>query len=230
MQKPNLRTRLSKLTVAALLTAVSTTVPGVTQTPASALVTIRRMSNNIDDPIRIIGFRLDGQYYDLSNARNSPSISTTSGWLERLSFVVRNVSPKNLVAGTIQVACPAIGPGHPIEETRIFDQFTLGTIPERFRPTAQRSVESAVPRAISIPPGGEMEFVLSNDFDRMRRHIPQNGPVPDCVVDPKSFFFADGMMWSPLRFYKPTPGSDHGYTGITAHEFGMEPRSAAWVP
>jgi hypothetical protein len=96
-------------------------------------------------------------------------------------------------------------------------------IPERYRPTAQRPAESAVTRAISIPPDGEMEFVLSNDFDRMRRRIPQSGPVPDCVVNPTSFFFTDGTMWSPLRFYKPAPGSDRGYTGITAQEFGMEP-------
>ena len=187
-------------------------------------VTIRRAPYAIDDAVRIVGFRLDGQYYDLSKTRDSAPIRTKSGWLERLQFFAQNLSPKSVIAGTIQVTCPAMGNGHTIEEPRVWDQFSIGTIPDRFSAAKPKKDASSAQtqQPISIAPKGEMYFVLQNDFARMRKKVTAGGPTPDCTVDPRAFFFSDGSMWSPRHFFMPDPGSNHGYVSITPEEFGIE--------
>jgi len=187
-------------------------------------VIIRRASYAIDDAARIAGFTLDGKFYDLSKARDSAPIQTTPGWLERLQITVQNISPKSVIAGTIQVWCPALGNGHTPQEPRVTDRFILGIIPDRFGAVRRREDASSAdtPSPILISPGGRMGFVLENDFARMRKKLPEGGPTPDCTLDPREFFFSDGTMWSPRQFYKPDPSSDRGYVSMTPDEFGID--------
>jgi hypothetical protein len=190
---------------------------------APVQLTIRRTPYAIDDAARIAGFTLDGKFYDLSKARDSAPIQAMPGWLERLQIIVQNISPKSVIAGTIQVWCPALGNGHTPQEPRVTDQFILGIVPDRFGAVRRREDASSAdtPSPIVIPPGGGMNFVLKNDFARMRKKLPQGDPTPDCTLDPREFFFSDGTMWSPRQFYKPDPSSDHGYVKATPEEFGM---------
>jgi hypothetical protein len=148
-------------------------------------------------------------------------IHTTDGWLERLQIAVVNRSAKTVIAGVVQLTCPAIGDGHTRDEPRIWDQFALGIIPERFRPNQHTQTSSAdTPPPISIGPNNQMTFILGNDFSRMRKKIADGAITTDCTVDPRTFFFSDGTMWSPRQFYKPDPNSEHGYVNIGAEEFG----------
>lgn len=192
---------------------------------APAEITIRRASNAIDDAVRIVGFRLDGHYYDLENARVSPSIRATPGWLERVEIVVKNISPKIMVAGTIQVECPSIN--HGPREQFIYDQFTLGIVPDRFRsPSGAPLASRATTRPpISVSPGQEGTFVLGNDFERMRKKIQPGGPFPDCTVWPIVFHFSDGTYWERRQFFKPDPNSTSGYVRITPEEFGISSKA-----
>jgi hypothetical protein len=202
------------------LTPLALPLLAYAQDPRSPTVTIRRISRNIYDPVAIIGFQLDGQSYDLAGVKNSPSIPVSPGWLERLSIIVRNVSPKTLTAGIIQFTCPALGNGHALQEPRIIDQFTLGVIPGRFRPVAAGDSKNKKLIELSVAPGQDAIFSLGNDFERMRTKL-STGPQPsDCTVHPVRFFFADDSMWSPLHFYKPNLKSERGYVDSTREEFG----------
>ncbi|MGP8259852.1 MAG: hypothetical protein ACLQM6_07870 [Acidobacteriaceae bacterium] len=189
-------------------------------------VTVRRASNAIDDAIRIVGFRLDGNYYDFEKSRASPPINTTPGWLERLEIDVKNISPKTVVAGTIQVECPSIN--HGPQDQMIMDQFTLGIVPDRanFHPgviviSPLLASNASTKPSILIEPNHEMTFVLGQDLDRTRGKAPPSGPFPDCTVWPVVFYFSDGTYWVRRHFYKPDPNSDHGYIEISPKEFGM---------
>ena len=195
------------------------------QGSAPVKITIRRANYAIDDAVRIVGLRLDGNYYDFEISRALPPIDTTPGWLERLEIVVKNVMPetsnKTLVAGTIQVECPGINNGP--KEQMIFDQFTLGIVPDRFRfPSGRPQMSSDTTKPpISVEPGQKVSFALGKDFDRMRGKIPSSGPYPDCTVEPKVFHFSDETMWQPRQFYKSDPNSDRKYIKITPEEFGI---------
>jgi hypothetical protein len=184
-------------------------------------IKLRRANYEIDDAVRIVGARLDGNYYDFEKSRELPPISTTSGWLERLQFVVKNTSPKVLIAGTIRIECPSIN--HGPRDQMIFDEFTLGIVPDRFRYSSgppQASLDTTRP-PISVQPSQEATFVLGSDFDRMRKKLPQSGPFPDCTVEPMAFHFSDGTYWVRRHFYKPDPNSDHGYIEISPKDFGL---------
>jgi len=195
----------------------------VAQSPTPDTITIRRSSDNIADAIRITGFKLDGVSYDLTSSKNSQPIATLPGWLQRLQIVVQNRSSKKVIAGTIQVTCPGVSKDHPIDDPRIWDQFTLGIFPDRYFGRAIQDASSAgTPPLISVKPKDEMVFILQDDFSRMTKKIAQGPQFSECTVDPRNFFFDDGTMWSPRQFYKPDPNSDRGYVPITAQEFGME--------
>jgi hypothetical protein len=207
-----------------LCTFIGFTALAVAQDKPSIQVIMRRAPYAIDDPVRITEFKLDGQVYDFTKGRNSDPVQTMSGWLQRLQFTVHNFSQKNIVAGIIQVTCPAMGNGHTLQERRVLDQFVLGVVPDRFGNSGRNEVAPSAKShpPISIGPNGEMSFVLQNDFSRMQKQILESDPTPDCAVDPRAFFFSDGTMWSPRHFYKPDPNSDHGYVSMTAHEFGID--------
>jgi hypothetical protein len=183
-----------------------------------ATITIRRASYAIDDAVRITGFVLDGKTYDLSKTR-VVQFETTSGWLERLEVIVHNNVPKTMVAGSIQINCPSLN--HGPKDQMVVGQFTLGSVPDRFRfPSGpQYASHASTKPPISVEGGKDLSFVLGKDFDRMRELLSQRDPYPDCTVDPLVFHFSDETMWQPGTFYKPDPNSDRGYVKIPLEEF-----------
>ncbi len=191
-----------------------------------------------DDPVRIYGL-FEGSS-DIAPFTHDPQITSNllhpyslwdnvsfqagEDWLENLVIVVKNLSNKEVVAGTVNIRFPETGSGVP-GDAFIGQAITLGQWPEyalhATRDGHRLNVAPVAP--ISIEPGQELKFVLSPYVSEMRQQIETKRPFSSItrlalLLGP--FYFSDGTRWASYSgFQKPDPNAPGKYAPITAEEF-----------
>jgi hypothetical protein len=152
------------------------------------------------------------------------SFQADDDWLENLVIVVKNLSNKDVVAGTVNIRFPETGSGAP-GDAFIGQAINLGQWPEyalhATRDGHRLNVEPSEP--ISIKPGQEMKFVLSPYLSEMRQQIETKRPftsITTCALTLGPFYFSDGTRWASYSgFQKPDPSVRGKYAPITVEEF-----------
>jgi hypothetical protein len=193
---------------------------------------------NPDDPVRVYGlfegssdiapFTHDPQItrnllhpYSLWN---NVSFQAGEDWLENLVIVVKNLSNKEVVAGTVNIRFPETGSGAP-GDAFIGQSITMGQRPEYALYATRDGQRSNIigTEPISIKPGQDMKFVLAPYVSEMRQEIETKrsfSTITRVALMLGPFYFSDGTRWASYSgFQKPDPNAPGKYARITAEEF-----------
>lgn len=195
---------------------------------APSAISIRRERAGLDDPVKIVGVYIDGQFHSLLRLEPPDRFAASADWIDSVKVVVQNVSGKAVIAGQLQINCPGLRQDQ-AEEPAIFDMLVRGQIPKRFwrAPNSGPVNPQAGPAepAISVPPGGAVLFSVKDNSTGLRsRTLPDEHPVA-CEFGLRDFHFADGSMWRPRQFFRPDLQLDYGYIEESPQEFGMSIRN-----
>jgi hypothetical protein len=185
------------------------------------MATVRREKGNALDAVRITGIKIDGQFYSLAPLEPPAPFKARFDWINHAQIIAKNVSNKTMIAGRLKINCPGLGQIGK-EPPAIFDMLVLGQIPQRFSRSADDPEPSDATKAramISVPPNGEVVFMVDADSTGLRSRLNPSANPDACEIGLRDFHFADGSMWMPRQFFKPNPQSDHGYIRISASEF-----------
>jgi len=197
------------------------------------------------DPVRVIqvlegdkdvtpGGRdpVTGRTYKRWNGKPFPA---DDDWLKKLIVVVKNVSNKEIIAGSVTVDVPQVGNEIPGKDRMYVSDmgktFYLGSVPEHalFTPDG-RKVELPPAEPIRVMPGQEIRFALESHFDEMKEAMRAGrsiSSVTTCWVRLHYFYFADGTRWAPFSgFQKPDLSLPGRYEHIAADGFRGEKPSA----
>jgi|SRR5580700_5694455 hypothetical protein len=191
-----------------------------------------------DDPVRIYGL-FEGSS-DIAPFTHDPIVANKSehpyrlwdkvpfqageDWLQNLVIVVKNLSNKEIVAGSVNIRFPETGKGTP-EDAFVGQTITLGQRPEyalhATRDGHRLNIGPTEP--ISVKPGEGMKFAVSPYGSEIRRQIESKRAFSDigaCAIMLGPFYFSDGTRWASYSgFQKPDPSAPGKYARITAEEF-----------
>ena len=193
---------------------------------------------NPDDPVRVSGLfegskdiaafthdpRITSQLKHPYSLWDNAPFQAGEDWLENLVIVVKNLSNKEVIAGTVSIRFPETGSGSP-GDAFIGQSITIGQWPEyalhATRDGHRANIIGTEP--ISIKPGQEMKFTLAPYVSEMRREIETKRPfstITRVALMLGPFHFSDGTRWASYSgFQKPDMNAPGKYAMITAEEF-----------
>jgi hypothetical protein len=162
---------------------------------------------------------LTGQPY---KRRDGKPFVAGDDWTKNLVLVIKNLSHKEIVAGSIRLDFPETGAG--IKGDPVMTKSVeLGRRPDNalYRPDGVKvGLESAEP--IHLLPGQELKVPLAPYYDEIKTIVEMKRPVTSITtlrLIVQFFYFADGTRWAPNNFQKPDPSTPGKYIAITPDEF-----------
>lgn len=196
--------------------------------------TVRTGQSSVDDPVRIT--RILAGSMDITPGGADPvtgvhytgwtgkPFNAGGDWMKGLVVLVKNVSKKDIIAGSVEVNIPET-PDNSTHHWIAHQTIDLGQIPELALYTRDgRKVKLPPAAPIRVAPGQEMKFVFASHFNSLQDSLQSKGrsvsDVTACWVLMHYFYFADGTRWAPFSGYqKPDPSSPTRYTDITVNAF-----------
>lgn len=194
--------------------------------PNVELRTVGLERYTIDDPVRIIQVLEGGVEITPerpAKEKNGKPFAAGPDWLRVLTVVVKNFSPKNVVAAHLLVDFPETGTGVPGDPT-VAVPIWLGNIPEHglYNTRDGKKLELPTKPALNLVAGAELKISMAPYYEKVKASIESKRPGSDittCWIRLQQFYFADGTRWAPGNFQKPDPASPGKYEKITADEF-----------
>jgi hypothetical protein len=166
---------------------------------------------------------LTGQPY---KPRDGKPFVAGDGWVKNLVLVIRNLSHKEIVAGSIRLDFPETGAG--IEGDSIMSKSVeLGRKPDHalYRPDGVE-LNPVSAEALHLLPGQELRVPLAPYYDEIKTIVEKKRPIESITtirLIVQFFYFADGTRWAPNNFQKPDPATPGKYILITPDEFRGRP-------
>ena len=184
-----------------------------------------------NNPVKIVKVMLDGVEVKpgvLAWPADKPGVpfQANDEWFNHLTVVLKNISAKKIVCGTIQAFFPETGDGTRAHPT-VGDQSHFGNLPEygmysgltgtRFDDEPQRD-------PILVEPGQEFTVpVISRDHsDGIKEMIENRQPLSSITtirVEIAAFDFEDGTRWAADLYYRPDYSVPGKYVVISRKEF-----------
>lgn len=178
---------------------------------------IHMTAGNIQDPIKILEFRVNGHPMH----RGIP-FDSDDNWIGTISVIVQNRSPKLLTCLQLGVDFPELAdPANRVK--RAFSVITAGRIPEHAMnaQAGQTDSQSNIP-AVSIGPGQTVEVRLADSLDGIQRslHRRARDPRPNqIVISLYQAYFSDDTKWLLGQFYRYNPDIQWNYEHISRDAF-----------
>jgi hypothetical protein len=187
---------------------------------------------NLYAPIAVTEVLSLGNAYVLPRGPNQ-SVSFQDGspeWIGDVAVVVKNQSPKDIVAIEARVAVAAWeqDPKRPHR----FIRFHEGQLPAH---ALQLGDGTPIPEessmALDVKPGASTNLPLKRAFSKLGEKAaggpPPGSPSPDTPlasapsiwIQMERIFFADGTMWAFNAYLKPDPTSPGAYIQVTPEEW-----------
>lgn len=144
--------------------------------------------------------RLDGKPFQASD-----------DWVKNLVVVVKNLSGKEIVAGSFRLDFPETGAGVK------GDSFMTKSVSLGRRPDHPDS-----DNPLHLLPGQELKVPLAPYYDEIKTIVEMKRPITSITtlwLRLQFFYFADGTRWAPDNFQKPDPSLPGKYIPITPDEF-----------
>jgi hypothetical protein len=156
-------------------------------------------------------------------------------WLKNVVMVVKNLSNKEIVGGSLGVEIPQVGNEIPGSDkpyvVDVQETIYLGTVPEHalFARDGHK-VDLPPAQPLHLVPGQEIRVSLAARYEEMRKTIEAKrslSSVTTCWVRLHYFYFADGTRWAPFAgFQKPDLNAPGKYLHISPEEFGAVSRTS----
>lgn len=192
---------------------------------------VRLNSKEPDDPARIVVVK-EGNMDVTPGVRPYKSwegkpFQADDDWVKNLTFVVKNLSKKEIVAASLDVIFPETGTGSwasPVYGPDI----SLGRRPARYvrvGGTDQKELRPAeTTPPLHILPGQEMTISFAQHYDQITEAVEQQPhPIANltiCTVQLVGVYFSDGTMWAQgTQFERADPNAPGKYVRISADEF-----------
>lgn len=204
----------------------------VVQQPGSK--TVRLQHRRPDDPVRIVQVfdgsqdvtprGLDKATGQVFRSATGKPFQAGDDWLKNLSFVVKNLSGKEITAADFELSFPQTGNGTPDSPIYIYT-IMLGREPENalynWRTGRKRTRPATTP--LTLLPGGQARISLAPYYDsEIEAPIDAKQPmstVTTCVIAPSMIYFTDGTRWNGSFFEKADPSLPGRYVPISLAEF-----------
>jgi hypothetical protein len=154
--------------------------------------------------------------------RDGKPFEAGDDWMKNVVFVIKNLSHKEIVAGSIRLDFPETGTGIK-GDPFMTKSVELGRRPDHalYRPDGVKvGLESAEP--IHLLPGQELKVPLAPYYDEIKSIVEMKRPITSITtlrLVMQFFYFADGTRWAPDNFQKPDPSTPGKYITITPDEF-----------
>ncbi|QMV18756.1 hypothetical protein GOB94_08720 [Granulicella sp. 5B5] len=157
-------------------------------------------------PIQVVGISIEGKKVSFGTP-----VRLTGNWLGKIRVDVKNISPKELVYGTLTVWFPETGDGtsqHPYMTSAI----SLGRRPLvafRRKDGTLAPIPSAIEKQVEVSflPGSTMSFQV--EPERASYEQQQVYSAADEITKAElrfsSFYFADGTQWTGGTYFAPVP-------------------------
>jgi hypothetical protein len=164
-----------------------------------------------------------GKFY---KRRDGKPFEAGDDWLKNLVVVIKNLSNKEIVAGSIRLDFPETGAG--IEgDSFMSKSVELGRKPDHalYRPDGVK-LDPATAEPLQLLPGQELRVPLAPYYAEIRTIVEKKRPITSITtlrLIVQFFYFADGTRWAPNNFQKPDPGTPGKYILITPDEFRGRP-------
>lgn len=200
------------LAVSSLFLAVAVHVVAA-QAPQNVQRTIVKGRWSLSDPVRLITV-----FYDGKPIKSRVPFPAPDDWLNHITVLVENDSPKTLIAGFIQAAFPDLGVPVPIK-TIDFGRFPDAQL---YTSTGAKKQRRPGEVPISIPPGKSVIVNMSTDYQRLEGLLESRGPLSQvtlCVIDIGAFYFDDDTRWMDGSFTRADPSTPGTYSPITREDF-----------
>jgi hypothetical protein len=168
---------------------------------------------SLSDPVRIMAV-----FYDGKPIKSRVPFPAPDDWLNHVSLLVENDSPKTLIAGFIQVAFPDLGVPVPIK-TIDFGRFPDAQL---YTSTGEKKQRRPGEVPISIPPGKSVIVNMSTDYQRLEELLESRGSLSKvtlCVIDNGAFYFDDDTRWMEGSFTRADLSKPGTYSPITREDF-----------
>lgn len=148
-------------------------------------------------------------------------------WVKNLTFIVKNLSNREIVAASLDLTFPETGTGS-WGSPFYGEPISLGRRPARYVRVGGTKEEELRPAETTQPlhilPGQDITIPVSQYYDEIKKAIEQQ-PRPlaalrICTVQLYGVYFSDGLMWAQgEQFEKPDPNAAGRYIKISADEF-----------
>lgn len=143
-------------------------------------------------------------------------------WLANLVIAVKNVSNKEIVAGSLDVTFPQMGSGTPGDPT-VCQTISLGRMPEHslYATHDGHKVRLSPATPITIKPGQDMRFAVLPNLGAIKESIGSGFPsITAAQVTFDYVYFSDGTRWAEFAgFQKPETSVPGKYVPMTSEEF-----------
>jgi len=193
--------------------------------------TVQLSPSHPDNPVKIVKVMLDGVEVKpgvLAWPTDKPGVpfQANNEWFNHLTIVLKNISAKKIVCGTIHASFSETGDGTQVHPT-IDEQSSIGNLPEhgmysgltgtRFDDVSQRD-------PILVEPGQEFTIpVINHDHsDGIKEMIESRQPLSSITtirVGIAAFYFEDGTRWAGDNYYRPDYSVPGKYIRISRKEF-----------
>jgi hypothetical protein len=143
-------------------------------------------------------------------------------WVKNLVVVIKNLSHKEIVAGSFRLDFPETGVG--VKGDSIMTKsVSLGRRPDYALYTFDgHKLDPDSNDPVHLQPGQELKVPLAPYYDEIKTIVDMKRPITSITslwLRLQFFYFADGTRWAPDNFQKPDPSLPGKYILITPDEF-----------
>jgi hypothetical protein len=154
-------------------------------------------------PLKVSQVLLDGQPIALDTP-----VAVNGVWMRKISVVLQNNSPKNIVQASIDLVLTDTGTGQVGSPVMVIPS-DVGVYPEnaylrRDGTKLQMPAGSQGP-PINIPPGGNVQFSMSEATDLTQSRAYAIAPIANIELDIRTVYFDDGSKWVAGSYWAPQP-------------------------
>ncbi|HEY6339619.1 MAG TPA: hypothetical protein VIW68_14095 [Candidatus Sulfotelmatobacter sp.] len=215
--------------ICALLVSLSSVIAaqdGTAITPR----TVQLSPSLPNDPVKIVKVMLDGTEVKPGMQAwpaDKPGVPFQGGddWYNHLTVVLKNISPKKIVCGGVNVIFLGLGDGTP-NHPMVGEQTSVGQRPEhgQYSGITGRKLEEPPRDAILVEPGQEfrVQAVSPDRLEGVKETIESRQPVPSIAsirVGLSTVYFEDGTKWAANLYYRPDFRAKGKYVVISRKEF-----------
>jgi hypothetical protein len=191
-----------------------------------------------NDPLQIVGFKVDGKTvspvanFMVEGRITRPGASfqaTDEAWLRTSSVVVKNVSKRTVMGIWMTLFFPEINDGN----ATVTDHIQIGNVAfsEMYTISGGRLHDTDNPPFL-LSPGQTAEIPIGTNYVNTKALREKTSPttIPTiCLIRFSAVYFVDGMKWAPGVFARPDtdhpgqfihiqPSEFYDYTSGTAHQ------------
>jgi hypothetical protein len=166
-------------------------------------------------PVAIREFAIDGK-----PIRFDRPVHVQGSWLRTVAVTLRNVSPKTIVQGGINLVFPESGDGseaHPYEacwsqQGRVPKIVYLGHDGYHLPPGYD------LLKPLQLAPGADLRLIFSACGDATQAKLAGQ-PIHQASLTFTSFYFADDSRWSAQEYFLPPLPGTRQWRRVTPNEF-----------